>query len=92
MNAIGRGDGASRYCVSPRYEYISHLIFNAGTATYSHFAIPGFVLDLLTTPILGLTFPRRNIQVNGVLSKDNLGYAWQCNVFGHYMLVSPKDP
>ena len=67
---------------------MSHLIFNAGTATYSHLDIPGFVYDLCTHLIFAIQHPTRNIQVNGVLSKDNLGYAWQCNVFGHYVLVS----
>ncbi|TBU23768.1 hypothetical protein BD311DRAFT_730733 [Dichomitus squalens] len=68
------------------YEYISHLIFNAGTATYSHLDILGFVLDLFRWPVHAVHHPRRNMQVNGVLSKDNLGYTWQCNTFGHYML------
>ncbi|TBU37237.1 hypothetical protein BD309DRAFT_974457 [Dichomitus squalens] len=71
---------------SDRYEYISHLIFNAGTATYSHLDILGFVLDLFRWPVHAVHHPRRNMQVNGVLSKDNLGYTWQCNTFGHYML------
>ncbi|KAI1795266.1 hypothetical protein LXA43DRAFT_992151 [Ganoderma leucocontextum] len=71
---------------SDKYEYISHLIFNAGTATYSHLDVFGFVLDLLRFPIHAVHHPRRNMQVNGVLSKDNLGYAWQCNTFGHYVL------
>ncbi|KAI0716004.1 hypothetical protein C8T65DRAFT_642505 [Cerioporus squamosus] len=72
--------------VSQKYEYLSHLVFNAGTATYSHLDVLGFAWDLLRYPIHACQHPRRNIQVNGVLSKDNLGYTWQCNVFGHYIL------
>ncbi|KAI0632626.1 hypothetical protein C8Q77DRAFT_1218157 [Trametes polyzona] len=72
--------------VAEKYEYITHLIFNAGTATYSHLDILGFVYDLFTHPIDAIEHPRRNMQVNGVLSKDNLGFTWQCNVFGHYVL------
>lgn len=75
---------------SSRYEYISHLVFNAGTATYSHFDILNFVFDLLVYFLDIIHHPRSNIQVNGVLSKDNLGYAWQCNAFGHYVLVCFK--
>ncbi|KAM5530912.1 hypothetical protein V8D89_015444, partial [Ganoderma adspersum] len=71
---------------SDKYEYISHLIFNAGTATYSHLDVFGFIMDLLRFPIHAVHHPRRNMQVNGVLSKDNLGFAWQCNTFGHYVL------
>lgn len=29
-----------------------------------------------------------NVQKVGVLSPDSLGMVWQCNVFGHYVLVS----
>ncbi|KAI0669094.1 hypothetical protein C8Q78DRAFT_978735 [Trametes maxima] len=78
--------------VSQKYEYISHLIFNAGTATYSHFDLLGFTYDLFTHPIHAIEHVRRNIQTNGVLSKDNLGYAWQCNVFGHYVLYRTLQP
>ncbi|KAI0351190.1 hypothetical protein OH77DRAFT_1429985 [Trametes cingulata] len=78
--------------VCQKYEYISHLIFNAGTATYSHLDILGFIWDLLTHPIDAIEHPRRNMQINGVLSKDNLGYTWQCNVFGHYVLYRSVQP
>ncbi|KAI0820494.1 hypothetical protein BC628DRAFT_1422829 [Trametes gibbosa] len=78
--------------VCQKYEYISHLILNAGTATYSHFDILGFLYDVLQHPIHTVEHPRRNIQVNGVLSNDNLGYTWQCNVFGHYVLYRSVQP
>ncbi|KAI0324811.1 hypothetical protein GY45DRAFT_1313202 [Cubamyces sp. BRFM 1775] len=78
--------------VSQKYEHISHLIFNAGTATFSHLDILGFVWDLLTHPIDAIEHPRRNMQVNEVLSKDNLGFTWQCNVFGHYVLYRSVQP
>ncbi|CDO76590.1 hypothetical protein BN946_scf184868.g4 [Trametes cinnabarina] len=74
--------------ISQKYEHISHLIFNAGTATYSHLDIPGFLYDLFTHPIHAVEHPRRNIQLNGVLSDDGLGFTWQCNVFGHYVLLT----
>ncbi|OSD03881.1 hypothetical protein PYCCODRAFT_1434279 [Trametes coccinea BRFM310] len=78
--------------VNQKYEHISHLIFNAGTATFSHLDIPGFLYDLFTHPIHAVEHPRRNIQVNGVLTGDGLGYTWQCNVFGHYVLYRSVQP
>ncbi|KAI0776581.1 hypothetical protein BD413DRAFT_644898 [Trametes elegans] len=78
--------------VSQKYEFISHLIFNAGAVTYSHFDILGFIYDLLTHPIHAVEHPRRNIQNNGVYTKDGLGYTWQCNVFGHYVLYRSVQP
>ncbi|EIW56997.1 uncharacterized protein TRAVEDRAFT_73290 [Trametes versicolor FP-101664 SS1] len=78
--------------VTQKYEYVSHLIFNAGTATYSHLDILGFTYDLLIHPIDAIEHPRRNMQINGVLSEDGLGYTWQCNVFGHYVLYRSVQP
>ncbi|KAL7278441.1 hypothetical protein ACG7TL_007438 [Trametes sanguinea] len=57
----------------------------------NHLDIPGFLYDLFTHPIHAVEHPRRNIQVNGVLTGDGLGYTWQCNVFGHYVLASIRE-
>ena len=70
-----------------RYDHISHLVLNAGTATYSHFDYLLYSYDIVRYPTLTVTHPRANIQKAGILSEDNLGYAWQCNVFGHYCVV-----
>nr|VWO98099.1 Uncharacterized protein [Ganoderma boninense] len=75
-----------------RYTNISHLVLNAGTATYSHFDYLLYQYDLMRYPTLTVTHPRANIQKTGVLSKDNLGYAWQCNVFGHYCVYRSLQP
>ncbi|TBU28350.1 hypothetical protein BD309DRAFT_959520 [Dichomitus squalens] len=72
--------------VAKNYEYISHLILNAGTATYSHLDTLRFIVDLARYPMFGARNPRANLQVSGVMSQDNLGYVFQCNVFGHYVL------
>ncbi len=39
-------------------------------------------------PIYAATYPVFKKQVTGELSEDGLGWIWQCNVFGHYVLVS----
>ena len=70
-----------------RYTSISHLILNAGTATYSHFDYLLYSYDIARYPTLTVVHPRANIQKTGVLSRDNLGYTWQCDAFGHYCVV-----
>jgi hypothetical protein len=38
-------------------------------------------------PLGVMTDPTYNVQRRGVMSDDGLGWTWQCNVFGHYILV-----
>ena len=43
---------------------------------------------MLELNVLGLvTNPQYNVQRREVVSDDGLGWTWQCNVFGHYILV-----
>lgn len=44
--------------------------------------------QLLKEPVVAVTSPVYKLQVVGELSVDGLGWVWQCNVFGHYVLVS----
>ncbi|KZT05141.1 uncharacterized protein LAESUDRAFT_702717 [Laetiporus sulphureus 93-53] len=72
--------------ITRSYPYVSHLICNAGLATYSHLDFGVFFRQAFASPTAAVRNPAFNIQKAGVLSKDNLGYVWQCNVFGHYVL------
>ncbi|PIL26422.1 hypothetical protein GSI_12179 [Ganoderma sinense ZZ0214-1] len=78
--------------VNQKYEYISHLILNAGTASYTHLDNMVQLYDMFAHPIFASTHPRSNVQRNGVMSDDNLGYVWQCNVFGHYCVYRSLQP
>lgn len=69
------------------YPYISHLIFNAGVACFKGIIWSSAVHQLLTDWISAVTAPSFYIQSVGDLSPDRLGWVWQCNVFGHYVLV-----
>lgn len=85
---LSQGDTSSQLVtLLCRYDHISYLILNAGTATYSHFDYLLYSYDIMRYPTLTVTHPRANIQKIGALSEDNLGYTWQCNVFGHYCVV-----
>lgn len=37
--------------------------------------------------VAGVTNPKYKLQRVGDLSEDGLGYIWQSNLFGHYLLV-----
>ncbi|KAG1803395.1 NAD(P)-binding protein [Suillus subaureus] len=68
------------------YPYVSHLICNAGVASFVSInwllAIKQFVMDCVEA----VTAPIYYTQEVGQVSQDGLGWVWQCNVFGHYVL------
>jgi 3-keto steroid reductase len=70
-----------------RYPYISHLICNAGVASFTKIDWPACFAQLARAPIAALTTPEFYRQRSGEISADGLGWVWQCNVFGHYALV-----
>ena len=48
---------------------------------------PVCIQQLVTEPIVALTSPLYKLQRKGERSVDGLGWVWQCNVFGHYVMV-----
>ena len=70
-----------------RYPYITHIINNAGVASFTHIDWVLCIKQILKSPIEAVTSPVFNLQSVGERSVDNLGWVWQCNVFGHYALV-----
>ena len=47
---------------------------------------PALFKQLLTDPMGALTSPAFYLQHTGELSIDGLGWVWQCNFFGHFVL------
>ncbi|KAF9464278.1 hypothetical protein BDZ94DRAFT_1162332 [Collybia nuda] len=74
------------------YPYISHLICNAGVASFSSIHWPACLKQLFTEPIVAITAPTFYLQHQGEISADGLGWVWQCNVFGHYTLFRAIEP
>ncbi|RDB19578.1 3-keto-steroid reductase [Hypsizygus marmoreus] len=72
--------------VSTKYPYISRLICNAGVASFSRISWPGCIKQMLTAPMISVTAPNYYGQHSGERSIDGLGWVWQCNLFGHYVL------
>lgn len=77
--------------VAHTYPYVSHLVCNAGVAPFLRISWPLLLLQLwqdlcALDPFGFATHPRYNIQRTAIVSDDGLGWAWQCNVFGHYVV------
>ncbi|TFK43075.1 3-keto sterol reductase [Crucibulum laeve] len=78
--------------MSQKYPYISHIVCNAGVASFSGMYWPGCLKQLFTSPMSAITAPTYYLQHSGELSVDNLGWIWQCNMFGHYCLYRSLQP
>ncbi|KAF8270865.1 hypothetical protein EI94DRAFT_1680085 [Lactarius quietus] len=75
--------------VAHTYPYVSHLVCNAGVAPFLRLSFPLIFQQLWQDKfdLFGLvTNPRYDIQRAGIMSDDGLGWVWQCNVFGHYVI------
>src|SRR5216684_1186610 len=75
-----------------RYPYVSHLVCNAGVAPFMGLSwsllLRQLWRNLLDLNIFGfMVYPSYVVQRKGIMSDDGLGWTWQCNVFGHYILV-----
>lgn len=70
-----------------RYPYVSHLLLNAGVASFVGIDWIRCFKQLCSGPINAITVPTFYTQYIGEISADNLGWVWQSNVFGHFVLV-----
>jgi 3-keto steroid reductase len=70
-----------------RVPYITHLVFNAGVASFKSIDYWAYLKQLFTSPLASITAPVFYKQHKGEISSDNLGWVWQSNVFGHFVLV-----
>ncbi|CUA69407.1 3-keto steroid reductase [Rhizoctonia solani] len=69
------------------FPYITHLILNAGIGDFTGINWPLAVWEICTRFKTAVTAPGFKIQGTGKTSQDGLGWVWQCNVFGHFVLV-----
>ncbi len=71
-----------------RYPYVSHIVCNAGVVSLTGYYWWMATKQCCTEPIVALTSPLFKLQAIGERSVNDVGYVFQCNVFGHYVLVS----
>ncbi|CAE6446193.1 unnamed protein product [Rhizoctonia solani] len=69
------------------FPYITHLVLNAGIGNFIGINWPLAVWEICTRFKTAVTSPGFKIQGTGKTSQDGLGWVWQCNVFGHFVLV-----
>jgi len=74
-----------------RFTYVSHLVCNAGVASFKGIDWIACLKQLATDPMAAITAPKFYTQHVGEISADNLGWVWQSNVFGHFILVSSSS-
>lgn len=70
-----------------RYPYITHVFCNAGVGAFDGVNWLKAIGQILQNPIEAMTYPCFKIQRKGLLSEDGLGWVWQCNILGHYLMV-----
>jgi 3-keto steroid reductase len=75
-----------------RYPYITHIFCNAGVGAFEGVDWAKAICQILRNPIEAMTYPCYKIQRKGQLSEDGLGWVWQCNVLGHYLMVGTISP
>ncbi|KAF7354895.1 hypothetical protein MSAN_01404000 [Mycena sanguinolenta] len=78
--------------LSKKYSYISHLIFNAGVAPFAHIDWLRCFKQIGRNFLDGITRPQFYVQSTGEVTADGLGWVWQSNMFGHYVLFRAIEP
>ncbi|KAL0570677.1 3-keto-steroid reductase [Marasmius crinis-equi] len=78
--------------VADRHPYVSHLICNAGVATFANIDWWQCAVQIVTEPLAALSTPMFYTENWGETSLDGFGWVWQCNVFGHYVLFRELQP
>ncbi|KAG8678326.1 hypothetical protein FRC09_019928, partial [Ceratobasidium sp. 395] len=73
--------------IKQRFPYVSHMVLNAGVGSFLGIDWPLAIYELCTGFKTAMTAPGFKLQATGKMSDDGLGWVWQCNVFGHYILV-----
>ncbi|KAF8966502.1 3-keto sterol reductase [Flammula alnicola] len=72
--------------IKKKVPYVSHLVCNAGVASFSGIDWLACFKQLAVSPMTAITAPEFYLQHEGEISPDNIGWVWQSNVFGHFVL------
>ncbi|KAJ7283303.1 hypothetical protein C8J57DRAFT_1120742 [Mycena rebaudengoi] len=78
--------------ISKRHTYVSHLIFNAGVIDFIRIDWLLCLKQLCMDMMGALTHPEFNVQNSGEVTADGLGWVWQSNLFGHFVLFRALEP
>lgn len=83
-----------RFCqaVSGRYPYITHLVLNAGMASFTGVNWPVVVSQVLAEGYHALYRPRFKLQDASPVTPEGLGAVWCANVLSSYILATRLRP
>ncbi|CCK71895.1 uncharacterized protein KNAG_0I01040 [Huiozyma naganishii CBS 8797] len=73
--------------LNDRYEEINYFFVNAALGACDGINWFAAIWEVMTDPMKSVTDPSYRIQNVGVISKDQMGYIFQANVFGSYYLI-----
>ncbi|TIB65733.1 hypothetical protein E3P77_02605 [Wallemia ichthyophaga] len=73
--------------IKSNYTSIASLICNAGGGTFSGIDWVGATVQMLSHPLAAVTYPTYKLQSHGATSSDNLGWVFQMNIFGHFIIA-----
>ncbi|EJD54015.1 NAD(P)-binding protein [Auricularia subglabra TFB-10046 SS5] len=78
--------------LSEQYPYITHLILNAGMASFTGVNWPVLVTQVARQGYHALYRPRFKLQDESPLTSDGLGAVWTANVLSSYILSTRLRP
>ncbi|KAH3679276.1 hypothetical protein WICMUC_001100 [Wickerhamomyces mucosus] len=80
------------YELQNKYDKLDYFFANSAQGVAADIDWLGAVKELCTDPVKGVTDPHYKIQKVGVKSKDDMGFVFQCNVFGPYYFIHKIKP
>ncbi|EGG05263.1 uncharacterized protein MELLADRAFT_64276 [Melampsora larici-populina 98AG31] len=78
--------------VKLQYGHLSHLLLNAGGGTFIGLDWIKVFRGMVRNLVEALTYPDYMLESRSEETDDKLGYTWQLNVFGHYLLARLSLP
>ena len=70
-----------------KYKSLSSIICNAGNGSFTGIDWISAIKQVVLHPVDGLTYPNYKLQSKGEKTDDNLGWVFQTNIFGHFVLI-----
>lgn len=78
--------------ITAKVPYLTHIILNAGGAAWLGVDWLKATWEILTNLHKAVTLPSFKLQRSGDKSSDDLGWVWQINAAGHYVLAKELEP
>ncbi|TIB74095.1 hypothetical protein E3Q23_02767 [Wallemia mellicola] len=77
--------------IKQKYSSLSSIICNAGAGTFTGLDWLKACQQIVTNPIQALTLPNYKLQSNGTTSADSIGWVFQTNIYGHFIIAKELE-